>query len=72
MHPLLSALRISIQTFSPNSGNAGDRPRQIEVSNNPKHQAYRGYYFDLSEIAERQDSSVLVNAQRQQIDPSRP
>lgn len=35
---------------------------------NPNHETYRSYFFDLREIAERQDFAVIVDELRHQID----
>jgi len=77
MRTLSLALLFSVLTLIPSSGNAGDaRPRQIAAvsdtekvqGTNPNSETYRGYFFDLTEIAERQDFALIVDALRHQID----
>jgi len=77
MRALLVALPLSILTLFPVSGNAGDaRPLQIatvsasekDQSTTPSSETYRGYFFDLSAIAGRQNFTVMADALRHQID----
>jgi hypothetical protein len=76
MRALLVALPLSILTLFPVSGNAnaGDR-HQIAVSDsvkdqsaNPKSEKYHGYFLDLSEIAEQQNYTQIVNSVKLQLD----
>src|SRR5450759_4997535 len=76
MRALLLALPLSILTLFPGSGNAnaGDR-HQIAVSDsgkdqsaNPKGETYHGYILDLSEIAEQQNYTPIVNSLQHQLD----
>jgi hypothetical protein len=75
MRALLSASLLSIVTLFPGPGNAGARPPHTEVSygekaqwTNPNRVTYRGHFFDLSEIAGRQDFAALADALRHQLD----
>jgi hypothetical protein len=75
MRALLLASLLSTAALVPNLGHAGARPPQTAVSNsatvqwtNPNHVTYRGYAFDLSEIAARQDFAVMTDALRHQLD----
>jgi hypothetical protein len=75
MRALLLASLLSVVTVFPDPGNAGTRPPQTEVSNgekaqwtNPNRVTYRGHFFDLSEIAGRQDFATMADALRHQID----
>jgi hypothetical protein len=76
MRALLVALPLFLLTLFPGSGNAGDRPHQIAVSDSgnyqlstdPNSETYRNYYFDLTAIAGRQHFAVMADALRHQID----
>jgi hypothetical protein len=64
--PLLSVL-----TLLPGVGHAGSVSRQIEVSGSEKTEpvkTYRGYVYDLSENAGRQDSVEMAEVLRHQLD----
>ena len=75
MRPFLLALLFSVLVLLPSSGNAGDRRLRIAASNSdksqsvdPKSETYRGYFLDLTAIAERQDFSAIANELRHQVD----
>ena len=68
--PLLSVL-----TLFPNLGHAGAVVRHIEISADdnieaaePGYKTYRGYVYDLSENAGRQDSAAMAEVLRHQLD----
>jgi hypothetical protein len=76
MRALLLALPLSFLTLFPGSdnANAGDR-HQIAVSDsakdqsaNPKSKTYHGYFLNLSEIAEQQNYTQIVNSLKLQLD----
>ena len=75
MRAFLPALLFSILMLLPSSGNAGDRRLRIAALNSDKSQSnetksemYRGYFLDLTAIAERPDFSVIANELRHQVD----
>lgn len=75
MRALLLTSLLSILTLFPSLGHAGAVTRQIEASDNEKvetagsnYQTYRGYVYDLSENAGRQDSTAMADGLRQQLD----
>ena len=76
MRALLLASVLSTLTLFPSSGNAGDRPVQIAISDSEKHQStnhpnsetYRGHFLDLSSIAGRQNFVVMADTLRHQVD----
>ena len=75
MRAFFLASLLAILALSPTPLSAGDRPSQKVVLNgvtvqatNSYSQTYRGYYLDLSGIAERQDFAALSHALRHQVD----
>src|SRR5712692_4177316 len=71
MRGLLWASLLSIAILAPDFCNAGETVvsksgRADGTDANEK--SYRGYYFDLSEIAGRKDSAVTADALRHQLD----
>ncbi len=73
MRALLFAFVFSALVVLPSSLFAGDAslhhlPIVTVKPANPKHETYRGYYSDLSAIADRKDASELGDGLRRQID----
>jgi hypothetical protein len=75
MRGLLLTLTLAVVAFTPGSGNADPRSPQMDASSAdksapaaPNYETYRGYVFDLSENAERQDSAALADELRRQLD----
>jgi len=67
------AFVFSALVFLPSSLFAGDAsPHHLPIvivkpkigDANPKHETYRGYYSDLSAIADRKDFSVVVQSNK--------
>src|SRR3984957_13030349 len=70
-------LAVIALVFFPNSLFAGDTTQhrlpdlivKLKIGKtNSKHETYRGYFSDLSAIADRKDASELVDGLRRQID----
>jgi hypothetical protein len=75
MRALIPPLLIAFLTGFPGLGNAGSASHQSEVfgnenteSTDPAYTTYRGYVYDLSENAGRQDSVAMAEVLRRQLD----
>jgi hypothetical protein len=76
MRALFLLLLCSVFCLFPGSGKAGDSTLpQIIVSDGEKHlstipngEIYRGHFLDFSEVANKQDFTVMADALRHQID----
>jgi hypothetical protein len=75
MNGLLLALLLSIITIFPSSGNAGVRAHQVatisggdKLQETPNQEMYRGYFFDLSEMAGQQNYGAIADVLRHQVD----
>lgn len=75
MRPLSQTLLLCVLLLLPNSGSAGDERQDVALSGSehlpdagPNSEKYRGYFIDLTAIAERADFSKTSEALQRQID----
>lgn len=65
--PAYRVQQISASAYRTSARPLANRQSQPQ-STNPNSETYRGYFADLSEIAERQDFALITDALRHQID----